>query len=129
MVDEFALSSVKAGKPAKAVKSATPGVPRCFERWDELFRQKWGMAPKHLAPGKYAAHFRELLKAYGEVEVLDLMARFFASNLRRIVGGGYTVSDFYQVVPTLLLEDRKPQTDDSRTMENLAAARRAMRKR
>jgi hypothetical protein len=102
------------------------GVPRCMEVYDRLFRQKYGAdnAP-HIKGGKDGKHFKDLIRLWGEDEVVRLLGVFFSTTDARVRSCDYTIGAFYMLAQHLRLRSTRTVIDN-RSQRTVDALQRAM---
>lgn len=149
------FGNVPEAKPKKIRKPKTESdgvVPRLFEVYRQEFRRKWNACAAHrfvgcrrcgpewtaLDPlhevtpliqyGRDGKHLRDLADAWGEETTASVIREFFATTDPQVVRSDYKVSVLFIHAQRLRLAARVGNHDD-RTISNLDAAARAMRRR
>ena len=115
-----------AAKPTRTAQAleATAALKRVEARYVDAFKRAWSIEPI-LNFGRDRKQLKTLLTQLSEAEVLALMDTYFADRGRR---GNYTVPEFVLAVPALRLEGQRQGSKDVRTVANVDAVRRGLKR-
>jgi hypothetical protein len=113
--------------PAAAATEGDGAGARLVARWVDGYVAKFGLKPDLRRVGHLGRDLKELASQWGELEVADVIDRFFTSTDPAIVRCDYSVPAFLALVPRLRLPSGSGL--NARTQERVNEVRKSMERR
>ncbi len=126
----FGEPAQEEARPKRKARPQTDGaVKRLIDQYHREFLARHGVKPR-INGGKDGTLFKQLVAAWGEQRVSELLTRFLNERDTRIAWAnwadktGWTVGAFAHVAQSMMTSTQQQGMDD-RTAANVAAARKA----